>query len=173
MPFPRRPIRLSHPDYLGCRLYFITFCCLQRKQVFLDHNLCSRFLSDLRAESPRQAFAVPAYCLMPDHVHLLVQGLQPSCDLSWFVNAVKQASGFHIKQQTCFPVWQRFFYDHILRSQESSEAVAWYIWMNPVRAGICVDFRDYPYSGSLTSLWPPGRAPSAPWSPPTAFAVAT
>src|ERR1700687_100659 len=160
MPFPRRPIRLTRPNYMGCRRYFVTSCCFQRKQVFLVPEFCSCFLSALTVESAHQACAVHAYCFMPDHVHLLLQGLEPFSALSHFVKSVKQTSGFHIKQQTHFPVWQRFFYDHILRPEEPSDAVAWYIWMNPVRAGICLDFRDYPHSRSLTSLWPPGHVPS-------------
>lgn len=165
MAFPRKPIRLLRPDYLGCRRYFVTFCCFERRAVFVDDELCAKFLSELAAESVRQGFAVHAYCLMPDHVHLLVQGLEASSNLSRFVKAVKQSTGFHLKRKTRSEVWQRFFHDHILRPGESCNAVALYIWMNPVRAGICADFREYRHSGSLTGLWPPGRAPSELWSP--------
>jgi REP element-mobilizing transposase RayT len=165
MAFPRKTIRLPRPDYLGCRRYFVTLCCFERRAVFLDEELCAEFLSALATESLHQEFAVLAYCLMPDHVHLLAQGLEASSGLSRFVRAVKQNSGFHLKRKTRSAIWQRFFHDHILRPGESSDAVAWYIWMNPVRVGICGNFRDYRHSGSLTGLWPPGGAPSELWVP--------
>jgi putative transposase len=165
MPFPRARIRLTHPNYLGSRRYFITFCCFERSKIFLDGECCSIFLSILTKQSGAQAFAVPAYCLMPDHVHLLMHGLETSSDLQKFMKSLKQTSGYYLEKKTKSPVWQRFFHDHILRPRESSDGVSWYIWMNPVRGGICTDFRDYRYSGSLTGLWPPDRPPSALWSP--------
>jgi putative transposase len=165
MAFPRKTIRLSAPDYLGCRRYFITFCCCERRTVFLDDELCQVFLSALTRESVHHGFAVHAYCLMPDHVHLLVEGLEAWSDLPRFVKAVKQSSGFHLKRKTRSDVWQRYFHDHILRTGESSDAVAWYIWMNPVRAGISANFREYCHSGSLTGLWPPDAAPAKLWAP--------
>ncbi len=47
-------------------------------------------------------------------------------------------------------VWQRSFFDHALRDEESLEAVARYIVSNPVRAGLVEDWRDYPFVGSMT-----------------------
>jgi hypothetical protein len=93
-------------------------------------------------------------------VHLLVHGLELSSELHRFMISIKQVSGFHLKKKKCSQVWQRFFHDHILRPNESSDAVAWYIWMNPVRAGISANLSDYPYSGSLTGLWPPNHPPT-------------
>lgn len=87
---------------------------------------------------------------MPDHVHLLLEGLGPACNLVQFVKILKQKSGFTYSKNTGERLWQRFFYDHILRPADHPDAVAWYIWLNPVRAGLCAAPQDYRFSGSLT-----------------------
>jgi REP element-mobilizing transposase RayT len=46
-------------------------------------------------------------------------------------------------------LWQRGFYDHILRAEEGLPEVARYILANPVRAGLAQDFRTYFGSGSF------------------------
>jgi REP element-mobilizing transposase RayT len=74
---------------------------------------------------------------MPDHVHLLLEGLYPTTDLLGFVKAVKTKSSTPFTRKTARPLWQKKFYDHILRRNDSPDDVAWYIWKNPVRAGLC------------------------------------
>ena len=45
-------------------------------------------------------------------------------------------------------LWQDGFYDHVLRREEDSLAIAAYIVANPVRAGLVKSVTEYPYSGS-------------------------
>jgi len=99
---------------------------------------------------------------MPDHLHLLVSGREPDSDCLALINGFKQVTGYRFKQQTRQRLWQHKPYDHILRPDESWEAVAWYIWMNPVRQGLCAQPQDWPFSGSWTVDWrqllaPPGK----------------
>ena len=166
MVFPRRPIRLPQSEYVGCRWYFVTTCCNARRPLFSSHILADYFIDLLRAESGTASFAVHAYCLMPDHVHLLVEGLEPRCDLVQFIKILKQKSGFTHVQKTGTPLWQRFFYDHVLRADDPVDGVALYIWLNPVRAGLCAAPQDYPFSGSFTVDWQKRIAPRVLWTPP-------
>jgi hypothetical protein len=62
-------------------------------------------------------------------------------------------------------LWQKKFYDHILRETDNFYAVAGYIWMNPVRAGLCNAPQEYPYSGSFVADWKKGFLPAAQWVP--------
>ena len=104
-------------------------------------------------ESRRQRFDLQAYCFMPDHLHLLTNGTHPAADCLAFIKTFRQRSGFFFKQQTQESLWQDRPYDHILREDERWEPVAYYIWMNPVRKGLCERAEDWPYSGSLTVDW--------------------
>jgi hypothetical protein len=62
-------------------------------------------------------------------------------------------------------LWQKNFYDHILRPQDSFAGVAGYIWMNPVRKGLCSDPLEYPHSGSLVVEWKKATSPVKSWVP--------
>lgn len=166
MVFPRKPIRLPHSDYLGCRWFFLTTCCDERRPLFSSEPLARQFVDLLRTESVESSFAVHAYCVMPDHVHLLVEGLKPGCDLVQFIKILKQKSGFAHAKNTGTRLWQRFFYDHVLRPNDSADGVAWYIWLNPVRAGLCTAPQDYHFSGSFTVDWQSRIAPRKLWFPP-------
>jgi len=153
-------------SYRGCGWFFVTTCCDARRPFFRSEALANWFVDLLRSETTEFSFSVHAYCVMPDHVHLLLEGLQPSCDLVQFVKMLKQKSGFAHSKNTGERLWQRFFYDHILRPGDHPVAVAWYIWLNPVRAGLCAAPQDYQFSGSFTLDYHKQIAPRELWSPP-------
>jgi putative transposase len=167
MTFPRRHIRLYPRDYCGFARFFITICCAGREPLLTSPSVCQWLIDLLRAEAAAASFLLMAYCFMPDHLHLLLESGAPSCNFIRFIKAFKQKSGYAYQQKTDHKLWQRYFYDHILRGVDSPASVAWYIWLNPVRAGLCHTAQDYPFSGSFTLAWPPSPAPSCAWSPPS------
>jgi len=92
--------------------------------------------------------AIVAYCLMPDHAHVLLEGASPhSTTLSCFVGW-KQQTGRIARARLGIRLWQKSLYDRVLRSEDSSLAVAAYVVSNPVRAGLAASIRDYPWVGS-------------------------
>jgi len=93
-------------------------------------------------------FGIPAYCFMPDHVHILAIGEELDSDLEAFLARMKQKTGFDFKKLHRTRLWQDGYYDRILRNDEQTIVVARYILDNPVRAGLVTDCRDYPFSGS-------------------------
>jgi REP element-mobilizing transposase RayT len=122
----------------------------------------------LKEEAEKKRFFIQAYCFMPDHLHLLVSGQHSSSDCLAFINTFKQRSGFAFKQNVGKRLWQHKPYDHILRPEEPWESIAYYIWMNPVRKGLCAQAEDWPFSGSQTVDWrrllnPPEKAWIPPW----------
>jgi REP element-mobilizing transposase RayT len=88
---------------------------------------------------------------MPDHAHVLVS-VPEGILLTAFVRDFKQRSGFELKKATGEPAWQVSYYDHILRKEENVADVARYVWNNPVREGLVVEWLDYPYSGPRDRL---------------------
>jgi len=86
-----------------------------------------------------------AYTLMPNHVHVLV--IDTANKTATLVHRWKQATGLQWRQRgSRHPLWQRGFYDHVLRFDEDPERIAEYIVMNPVRAGLVNDPADYAFS---------------------------
>ncbi len=166
MPLPRKRIRLAMDNYRGTRAYFITICTDGRKTYFADSTLASSTIERLRDCAGTERFAIHAYCVMPDHVHALAQGQTADSFLPNFVKRFKQLCAYHVKARHGFALWQTHFHDHILRREDQMDAVAWYIWMNPVRKGLVENPRDYPFSGSFTMEWKRSNAPAEPWTPP-------
>jgi putative transposase len=152
--FRHKNIRLPLDRYVGTVWFFVTFCCENRKRIFLDPTRAKWFLDNLRPNALAHNIAIHTYCIMPDHIHLLSQGLTPTSDLLRSLTALKKRTGFTYKQETSQQLWQKKSYDHALRSSDPPDLVAWYICMNPVRAGLCTSVNDYPWSGSLTGPRP-------------------
>lgn len=86
---------------------------------------------------------------MPDHAHLLVEGLAADSDLRRFVRIAKQRSAYEYSKKTSGDqLWQEGFHDRILRKEDDVRAVARYVIENPVRAGLVSSPGDYQHSGS-------------------------
>jgi putative transposase len=166
MPPERKIIRLAPNRYLGRGTYFVTCCTDGRRPIFRDSARASWIIQTLKTVSESTGFKVHAYCVMPDHLHVVVEGCSDDCDLGRFVKALKQLTAFHSKKESGETLWQRRFYDHILRPSDSLDAVAWYVWLNPVRAGLCTDAKTYPHSGSFTSDWGGKVQSKEDWVPP-------
>ena len=165
--FSRKRIRLAASSYVGRSWYFLTLCAQGREARFNQPVLAQRLVELMHESAEAEGFQIVAFCFMPDHVHLLAGGRGADSDLQAFVKGFKQRSGFWFKREFGKHLWQRYFYDHILRTGDHWEAVAWYIWMNPVRKGLCEESKDWPFSGSQTLDWKGLMKPiGKDWVPP-------
>ncbi len=84
---------------------------------------------------------------MPDHAHWLLRLGDDDC-LSAAVNRLKSASARSSNRAAgCGGqrLWQHGFHDHALRQESQLLQAARYIVLNPVRAGLVTNMRDYPY----------------------------
>jgi putative transposase len=145
----KRP-RLRTFDYLGRYRYFLTFATHYRRKLFDDRAVVDLVLAHILHAATRCEFAVPAYCLMPDHVHLFVKGQADNSDLREFVKLAKQTSGYAYSQARRDRLWQPSFYDRALRDDECDLFYIAYILRNPVASGLVANWRDYPFLGSAT-----------------------
>ena len=143
------PKHLRGFDYRGAQRYFLTFCTHERARYFIDGRHVALVSQQFQRASREQAFAVIAYCFMPDHVHLLVTGERGDADLKRFTKCAKQYSGFYFRQDTRLFLWQRYGFERVLRSDEATPAVARYTIANPVRARMVHSPIEYPYWGSF------------------------
>lgn len=86
---------------------------------------------------------IATYCLMPDHLHLLLSPGGSGLKLGDIVGRMK---GITTRRSWdagwTGTLWQPGFYDHILRKNEDITEIARYIYENPDRKGLDV---DYPY----------------------------
>ena len=145
----RRRNRLSPEAYRGRKAYFLTLCARDRKRVFVDSRVVKTILGVLRDVCGRYSFGVYAYCFMPDHLHLIVTGENDSSELPGMVQAFKSLAAGAVRKIGMFDLWQKGYYDHVLRTGESMDSAAWYVFMNPVRAGLVRRVGQWGFSGSF------------------------
>jgi putative transposase len=143
-----KPIRLPKDHYIGPRTYFLTVCTRNRSPYFRSSRLARWALAVLTDTAAQHNFSLRAYCLMPNHLHLLAQGLSRSADLLSFIESFKHKTSFHFHDKTGKTLWQVSFFDHIIRNAEDFSDCAEYIRLNPVRAGLARRPEDYPFSGT-------------------------
>jgi len=142
------PPRIPCFSYQGLHRYFLTLCTAGRLRLFTADGVVSAVLEQFRQCASRQQFAVVAYCFMPDHVHLLCAALSEAADLRRFVTDAKQRSGYWFARSIGGRLWQRGFYDHVLRDEEQTLTVVRYILANPIRAGLSRALGEYACCGS-------------------------
>ena len=146
----KKRTRLKEFDYKGLYRYFITICTFNKEQIFKDNPSTVTWLVDiLREQSRTFRFKIWAYCFMPDHLHLLLEGDDVNSDLKKFISSYKQISSFYYKERVGKQLWQINYYDHVLRKEEDNMNVAYYIFNNPLRKGIVDDFKQYKFIGSF------------------------
>jgi REP element-mobilizing transposase RayT len=149
--YPRRKrTRLSAANYANTHeICSVTIAVSGRQPVFTDPLVASGAVSVLRSLAATRRVRIFAFCVMPDHVHLV---LSPSegCSVITFVgqfkNLVLRSSWKH---GVAGSFWQQGFWDHFLRADDDLEAAIEYVLANPVRAGLVEEGHLYPYSGSL------------------------
>ena len=149
---PRHPERLKTFDYIGFHRYFLTFCTIDRERLFTSAASVELVLAQILRAKRESSFAVIAYCFMPDHLHLLIEGKSQSSNGRDFIKRARQYSAYYYSKAYARKLWQRYGYDHVLRDDQKTIVTARYILNNPVRAGLVSRIEDYRYCGSLE--WP-------------------
>jgi putative transposase len=143
-----RPQRLPGFDYVGLHRYSVTCCVLHRRPVFTGADVVDSVRSHFLEQATTFACAIPAYCFMPDHVHLLIEATTENADVPSFVARAKQKSGFDFAARRKHRLWQKGYYERVLRDDEPTTEGIRYIIANPVRAGLVVEPSEYLFWGS-------------------------
>jgi putative transposase len=146
----RKSTRVKGHDYSSERAYFITICTKDKNEYFKDKVLADKIISSLRAYKDKLKFGVYVYCLMPDHLHLLINPADSGKSIPVIIGGFKSittriawAKGIKGK------LWQSRYYDHVLRKNEDLLSVGTYIINNPVRKGIVDKWQDYRHCGII------------------------
>jgi REP-associated tyrosine transposase len=134
--------RLDHTTHFAGRfgaVYFITICCHQRGRNQLCYEKITTVLfNTARIYHERGRWNVNLLLLMPDHLHALV-GVDGRDSLSQLIRDYKR-----ITAKLANIEWQRNFFDHRLRHDESVTEKFAYICQNPVRAGLVRNESEWP-----------------------------
>jgi putative transposase len=133
-------------------IYFVTACTYCRRKLLASDVVNSAFIRFGERAYSEHNIAVGRYVIMPDHLHLFVCGPDDFALGRW-VGMLKQCLEKQIvRGEIAGPVWQRRFFDHVLRSDESYAQKWNYVRDNPVRAGLVMNADDWPYAGEIITI---------------------
>jgi putative transposase len=96
--------------------------------------------------------AIGRYVILPDHLHLFVC-LPTGIELSDWIGTLKRILAREVDVSSNDPVWQRGFFDHVLRSTERYAEKWNYIRENPVRAELVKNAIDWPFCGEIVNIY--------------------
>ncbi|MBI5057061.1 MAG: transposase [Nitrospirae bacterium] len=124
-----------------------------REKVFFDKKDKEKYLSLLKKYSDKWKSPVLAYCLMTNHIHLLVKPLE---ELSLY----KMMQGIALcytqytnrKYKRTGRLWESRYHSCIVDNEKYLWAVARYIEQNPVRAKMVKAADEFPYSSARAHL---------------------
>ncbi len=149
--FPvRKKIRLPLPVYNQGHAFFITIATHYKHPWFSLHTLlCERAVGLMQYLASDFKLKIYAWCIMPNHIHFLLQGSE-IIDFIRLFKGKMTPDGRSLDRGR--RLWQRSFFDHAIRREESLSKVVCYIWENPVRAALVDNPIKYSWSGS--EVWP-------------------
>ncbi len=150
-PFKRALGRLD-VVYAESPVYFITFCTQRRRKFLATQKMHQAFRKFALAAAER-AMLVGRYVLMPDHIHFFLATICDKETLSMWVKSLKNALSKELRGAGFrAPHWQRGFFDHVVRREESHASKWDYVRQNPVRAGLVERPEDWPFQGEIHAL---------------------
>jgi len=158
MEKPQRKLnRLQEFDYREIGCYFITLCTHDRAQLFemefpVGNGLCAvpetlanqmihKWIQEIQNKFPN--IVIDKYVVMPDHLHLIVTikerhtGRSLPDVMRYFKTITTNAYIRCVKQGDLPPfdrkLWQKSYYDHVIRNQQDYNEIWEYINNNPLK----------------------------------------
>ncbi len=141
----RKALRLPHFDYARAGAYFVTVCLQERRPLLgrihedtVDLGPAGRIVAEeLTAIALRHpGVTIDTAVVMPDHVHAVILLLGGGATLGAVVGGFKSQSARRLNTllgRQGEPLWQRGFFEHVVRDDEDLLRVRTYIVQNPWR----------------------------------------
>ena len=152
----RRSIRLKGWDYRWPGVYFVTICTHQREHLFENtafYDIAAYAVQRIPEQKHAQHVVLDAWVVMPNHVHLILifVDVPGQADMTQqqgvFENALAGSLGVvvgryktavtsrinNLRNTQGTAVWQRGYYERIVRNEREMQATQQYIRNNPIR----------------------------------------
>ena len=147
----RKKNRLDCYDYSAAGVYFVTICTSKRQNYFWNNvgatigrpqdvelspygKIVDDAINNISNIYP--SISVEQYVIMPDHVHLLLLIHADDCGRPMVAptisRVVQQLKGY-VTKNIGVSLWQKLFFDHIIRNRQDHEEHVKYILENPLR----------------------------------------
>ena len=137
-------------------MYFITAVLQNRKANYLIRYI-DEFRAAYKETQSHCPFETIALCILPNHFHLIMQLPEHDMNFSKRIRLLKlnftkrlplecrQPTASHIKRREA-GIWQRRFWEHLIRDDQDLVNHWDYIYYNPVKHGYVQAVKDWAYS---------------------------
>jgi REP-associated tyrosine transposase len=119
---------------------------VDRRRIFVDDDDYKLYTDLLSAVVARQGWQLLGYCLMPNHVHLLVETPETNLGAGMQILHSRHAVRFNQRHLRTGHLFENRFRSPIVRSDEALVRLVSYVAMNPVAASLCKRAADWPWS---------------------------
>ena len=144
----RKSIRLPEFDYSQPGAYFVTICCRDKTPVFDNKLFATEAWRYLKNQFITNDGDIDAVVLLPDHIHFILRFIERSEQtLGKRVKEIKigiwlsiRNAGFDGKR-----MWQRNYYEHIIRHEKDWYEKVNYMRNTPVNKGLVESVDEWEY----------------------------
>jgi putative transposase len=135
--------------YVPNAIVFVVAVTKDRRRVFGDTKHAELLLQVLRDVRQYRPFSLLAHSIIPDHVNLLLKPTGES-NFSQIMHSVERSLTLRYKKihgiTGSLSLWQRGFWDHVIRDEEDLRRHFDYVHYNPVKHRLVTRPEDYAYS---------------------------
>jgi putative transposase len=152
------------PNYHRMRLpgatIFITCVTFNRAPILTDPIARQILCQVVKIKGKRRSFTANAFCLLPDHFHILMTLPENDVNYSLRIREIKRLftryylvaigkstpqAHLHIEIQR-MAIWQSRFWEHTIRDEQDFKNHFDYVHYNPVKHGLVTDVRKWEWS---------------------------
>jgi putative transposase len=144
---------IPHRGWTSASTYFVTAGTFCKKNLLQSDRTAGLFCEVLMRYRSARKFALHAFVVMPNHIHLLItvpEGMTLERTVQFIKGGFSHEAGKIAKP--IGPFWQKSFVDRRVRDLHEFEKYRDYIHQNPVCAGLVGTSEDYVYSSAAPSF---------------------
>jgi putative transposase len=144
--------RVWHPG----GTYFFTVNCLKRN----NNDLLVKHIEDLKEAIAKvkrtHTFKIHGWVVLPDHMHCVMELPEGDSDFATRWRLIKMLFSRSVgkdeyiseirQQRRERGLWQRRYWEHLIRDEADYQAHMDYVHINPVKHGLVKRVKDWPYS---------------------------
>ena len=136
----RKKIRVGEYDYSQCGAYFVTICTQNRRPILSnivgdDAHIVPKRYGQIAEKYLKNAAEIDKYVIMPDHIHMLIrleeQGAEKRSPQASRIASIVRSIKTLTTKEIGEPIFQRSYYDHVIRNQRDYNEIWEYIENNP------------------------------------------
>ena len=140
----RKNIRISNYDYSNTGIYFITICIKNREKIlskiekekivlYQYGKIVEKYI--LKINAKYNYICINSYVIMPNHIHILCEikeyknsKFSYNATIPFVISTLKRLTNKEFREN----IWQRNYYEHIVRNEEEYQKILEYIQNNPI-----------------------------------------